>query len=462
MNKSSFWVWSLVIVVCLAIVSWLLGFGLGGCSSTLQGATESTSTSTTTSTSVSTTTTLALTWSGIKQFGGPGSGVNALLSDADGNIYAVGVVGISLEGNTWQGSGDAFLIKFDPAGNKKWTKQTGSSGDDPALAAAIDSDGNIYVAGETSGGMDGYTSAGGTDIFLVKYDSSGSKQWLKQFGTESDDTEPRVTVDSHGNIYLAGSTSAGIDGNEHIGSVDFFLTKFNSSGDKQWTKQFGTSAWDNVLAVKTDSAGDIYLTGWTILGELNGKPNIGQGDAFLMKCDPKGNILWTQQFGSTATDSGNGLAIDAAGNIYVGGDTYGDLGGTGNSGSQDIFLAKYNPSGEAQWVKQFGTSNQDFCKGVTIDSAGHVYLVGDTKGGFPDYDEAGFNTSDIFLLKTNADGDQLWLRQFGTADKDIGDCAVTDLNDNVFVGGNTVTGFDGNPDHQGAYVIKFDSSGNRK
>lgn len=461
MNKRTFWI--LAVVICLGFAIWGLGFGLGGCSSTLTEVAGSTSTSTSTTTSMSTATTLALTWSGTKQFGGGGSGVDALLSDAEGNIYAVGVVGISLEGNTYQGvGGDVYLMKYDPAGNRKWTGQIGSSGDDTPRSAARDSDGNIYIAGHTDSGLDGNTNAGMLDIFLLKYDSSGNKQWLKQFGTGSDDTEPRVTVDSHGNIFLAGSTSAGIDGNEPIGSVDFFLTKFNASGDKQWTKQFGTSAWDNVLVVKTDSAGNIYLTGWTLLGELYGNTNIGQADAFLMKCDPEGKILWTKQFGSTATDSGNGLAIDAAGDIYVGGDTYGDLDGTGNSGSQDIYLAKYDSSGDQQWLKQFGTGNQDFCDEITIDSAGHVYLVGDTKGGFPGYDEAGFTTSDIFLLKTSAGGDQLWVRQFGTAHEDHGDCVVTDPSDNIFVGGNTVTGFDGNPDHQGAFVAKFDSSGNRK
>ena len=96
-----------------------------------------------------------------------------------------------------------------------------------------DSSGNIYVTGTTSGGLDGNTNSGGSDIFLVKYNSSGTKQWTKQLGTSSVDKGRGVTTDSSVNIYVTGDTVGDLDGNTNSGSVDIFLVKYNSDGVKQ-------------------------------------------------------------------------------------------------------------------------------------------------------------------------------------------------------------------------------------
>ena len=125
--------------------------------------------------------------------------------------------------------------------NKTWTKQLGTSRDDWGKGVTTDSSGNIYVTGSTEGGLDGntnsgpkfVTSSGNHDIFLVKYNSSGTKQWTKQLGTSSTDYGSGVSTDSSGNIYVTGSTSGELDGNTHFGDRDIFLVKFSSSGTKQ-------------------------------------------------------------------------------------------------------------------------------------------------------------------------------------------------------------------------------------
>ena len=89
------------------------------------------------------------------------------------------------------------------------------------------------MTGYTGGGLDGNTSSGESDIFLVKYDSSGTKQWTKQLGTSSGDNGLGVTTDSSGNIYVTGGTEGGLDGNTNSGGWDIFLVKYNSSGTKQ-------------------------------------------------------------------------------------------------------------------------------------------------------------------------------------------------------------------------------------
>ena len=179
------------------------------------------------------------------------------------------------------------MEKVNESGTKQWTKQLGTSSDDRGNSVTTDSSGNIYVTGSTRGGLDGNIHSGNDDIFLVKYNSSGTKQWTKQLGTSSGDWGNGVTTDSSGNIYMTGSTEGGLDGNTHFGEWDIFLVKYNSSGTKQWTKQLGTSSGDYGNDVTTDSSGNIYVTGHTI-GELDGNTNSGSYDIFLVKYNSSG------------------------------------------------------------------------------------------------------------------------------------------------------------------------------
>ena len=166
-----------------------------------------------------------------------GSGVT---TDSSGNIYVTGKTGGGLDGNTSSGLTDIFLVKYNSSGTKQWTKQLGTSGSDEGNSVSTDSSGNIYVTGNTEGGLDGNTSSGSRDIFLVKYNSSGTKQWTKQLGTSFVSYGHGVTTDSSGNIYVTGRTKGELDGNTSSGGFDIFLIKYNSSGTKQWTKQLGT------------------------------------------------------------------------------------------------------------------------------------------------------------------------------------------------------------------------------
>ena len=133
------------------------------------------------------------------------------------------------------------MIKYNSSGTKQWTKQLGSSVRDSANGITIDSSGNIYVTGMTFGGLDWNTSAGANDLFVIKYNSSGTRQWTKQLGSASTDAANGVATDSSGNVYVAGVTYGGLDGNSK-GNSDLFVVKYNSSGTKQWTKQLGSSS----------------------------------------------------------------------------------------------------------------------------------------------------------------------------------------------------------------------------
>jgi len=352
-------------------------------------------------------------------------------------------------------------------------KQLGTSSSDFGKDVTTDSSGNIYVTGDTLGDLDGNTNSGSNDIFLVKYDSTGTKQWTKQLGTSGYDYGQGVTTDSSDNIYVTGYTTGGLDGNTNSGGKDIFLVKYNSSGTKRWTKQLGTSSGDESgQGVTTDSLDNIYVTGDT-LGDLDGNISSGYSDIFLVKYNSSGTKQWTKQLGTSSGDEGNGVSTDLSDNIYVFGTTYGGLDGNTNSGGRDIFLVKYNSSGTKQWTKQLGTPLSDFGKDVTTDSSGNIYVTGSTNGGL-DGNTNSCSTCgstryyDIILIKYNSSGTKQWTKQLGNTSDDFGKDVTTDSSGNIYVIGDNYEslsgGLDGN-NNSGSYdivLIKYNSSGTKQ
>ena len=224
-----------------------------------------------------------------------------------------------------------------------WTKQLGSIVNDSANSVAIDSNNNVYITGYTSGDLDGNTNAGPNDIFLTKYESDGTKQWTKQLGTTVNDIALGVAIDLNNNVYITGYTASDLDGNTNAGSIgtyDAFLAKYESDGTKQWTKQLGTTVYDVALGVAIDSNNNVFITGRTG-GDLDGNTNAGPNDIFLTKYESDGTKQWTKQLGSDVSDIGNCISIDSNNNVYITGSTGGDLDGNTNMGLNDVFLAKY-------------------------------------------------------------------------------------------------------------------------
>ena len=140
-----------------------------------------------------------------------------------------------LDGNTLTGTYDQFVTKYDSSGVKQYTRQLGVAGGSASgWSVATDASGNVYVAGSTTGGLDGNTLTGTYDFLVTKYNSSGVKQYTRQLGVAGKITYGRdVATDANGNVYVAGETYGGLDGNTLTGTYDQFVTKYNSSGVKQ-------------------------------------------------------------------------------------------------------------------------------------------------------------------------------------------------------------------------------------
>ena len=192
------------------------------------------------------------------------------------------MAGCSGSGGGGHGGGGGGSVK------PHWSTQLlGTVADDVGYGAAVDSKGNIYSTGSTGGFLDGNLNAGNLDLFLVKYNPSGVKQWTRQLGTGADDIGRGVAIDGNDNLYVTGYTGGALDGNVSAGNFDIFLLKYNSSGVKQWTRQLGTISDDVGRGLSIDSKDKIFITGSTG-GALDGEVNAGNFDIFLVKYDSEG------------------------------------------------------------------------------------------------------------------------------------------------------------------------------
>ena len=382
-------------------------------------------------------------------------------TDSSGNVYVAGGTNGGLDGNTNAGNTDLFVVKYNSSGTKQWTRQLGSSSRDSANGVATDSSGNVYVTGMTNGGLDGCKNAGIEDLFVVKYNSSGTKQWTNQLGSSSRDSADDVATDSSGNIYVTGTTYSELDGNTSAGKADLFVVKYNSSGTHQWTKQLGTDRYDEARGVATDSSGNVYVTGYTE-GGLDGNTSVGKADLFVVKYNSSGTKQWANQLGTWDTDFANGVATDSSGNVYVTGSTYRSLDGNTSAGNADLFVVKYNSSGTKQWTKQLGSSSDDYANDVVTDSSGNAYVTGTTYGGLDSNTSAG--NADLFVVKYNSSGTKQWTKQLGTSSTDTANGVTTDSSGNVYVAGGTYGGLDGNTSAgvNDLFIVKYNSSGTKQ
>jgi hypothetical protein len=409
-------------------------------------------------------------WVGTKQLGGVGaeSFGQSVAVDTRGNVYVAGDTSGWLDGNNLAGSSDTFFTKYNISGVKQYTQQMGVSGADTiGRAVATDTSGNVYMAGYTSGKVDLDPKVGNVDFFVAKYSSSGVKQYTRQLGALGADTVGlSVATDTSGNVYVAGYTSGNLGINLLAGNMDFFVTKYDSNGVWQYTRQLGVSGADTVgYSVTTDSSGNVYVAGYT-MGGLDGNTSMGTvgfADFFVTKYDSQGVKQSTWQMGVAGADTtARSVTVDTSGNVYVAGDTTGNLSGLGLNGNTDYFVTKYNSSGVPQFTWQMGVAAATTVgRSVVVDAGGNVYVAGETTGTL--YNDTLTGTKDFFLVKYNSSGVIHFLHQMGVAAQDtVGRSAALDASGNVYVAGDTFGGLDGNALTAGTgyfFVTKYDTNG---
>lgn len=327
------------------------------------------------------------------------------------------------------------------AAEPDWMTQFGSTTNDDARAVATGPDNAVHVVGRTAGALAG-SNKGDDDAFIVTFDDDGNVVWQRQPGTAYHTGADGVATDADGNVYMAGS-------------LDAFLVKFDPNGRILWRRQPPRTTPADARAVATDADGNVYVAGSTMSSFAG--PNQGDLDAFLVKYDPAGRVLWRTQFGTSGSDDATGVATDADGNVYIVGLTDKALGGT-FKGITDAFVIKFDRYGHIKWKRQPGTPVRDWAAGVATDAGSNVYITGLTMGQL-----AGAGSkhggADAFLIKLSAQGRFLWKRQPGTDQDDIAHGVATDADGNVVIAGITYGSLAAPSTGQDAFTIKFDAAG---
>jgi hypothetical protein len=375
-----------------------------------------------------------------------GYGVSA---DGLGNVYMAGYTTGSLAAPN-AGAEDVFLSKYDSSGVLDWTRQIGVASVDESFAVKADGLGNIYITGVT-GNLVG-PPAGSNDGFLIKYDSTGTQQWARQLGTANIDQGRGVSVDGLGNVYISGYTTGSLAG-PNAGGRDAFVRKYDSNGTAQWTRQFGTGQHDFSTGVSADTLGNVYLSGYTG-GTLGGGPALASTDAFLVKYDATGSLQWTRQLGAAADEErGYAVDVDGTGNVYLSGMTSGNLGGT-NQGFGDIFLTKYDSAGSQLWISQIGGTSYEEAVSVSFDGSNGVYVGGETLGDL--FGSNPFSAMpDAIVAKFTDTGSFVWGEQISTSDADSFSSVSADGSGAVYASGNSSGNLAGHFGSSDAILAKF-------
>jgi uncharacterized delta-60 repeat protein len=277
--------------------------------------------------------------------------------DTSGDVYVTGYTGsFGVTGF------DVFLLKFNSSGNLVWQKTWGGNSNDFGYGVGVDASGNIYVTGATQS-----FGAGAYDVVLLKFNSTGSLVWQKTWGGTGDDEGLSVALDSSGNIYVGGETSSA-----GAGGIDALLLKFSPSGSLLFQKIWGGSNIDYAYGVAVDFSGNIYLAGTTV------STGAGGGDVFLLKFDSTSGLLWQRTWGGSNNEYGYGVAVGPSGDIYVTGQT-----ASFSVANIDAFLLKFDSTGSLLWQKIWVAGNYSVGNAVAVDSSDSPVVTGYVHGPPP-------------------------------------------------------------------------------
>ena len=388
-----------------------------------------------------------------------------------------------------------------------WAKVMGGTSIDQGKSVAVDAIGNVYTTGFFQGTTDfdpgagtaNLTSAGSYDIFVSKFDANGNYVWAKAMGGTGVDIGFGIAVDANGNVYTTGYFERTVDFDPGAGTVnltsagaaDIFVSKLDVNGNYVWAKATGGSTNDISYGIAVDGSGNVYTTGY-FQGIVDFDPgaatsnltSAGSADIFVRKLDANGNYVWAKAIGGSTGDVGNGIVVDASGNVYTTGYFRGtadfDPGaGTANltsAGSADIFVSKFDANGNYVWAKAMGGTGSDQGSSIATDASGNVYTTGyfqvtadfDPSAAASNFTSAG--SVDLFISKLDVSGNYVWAKAMGSTSVDYGSGIAVDVSGNVYTTGSfqDIVDFDpgvgtaniASAGSEDIFVSKLDVSGN--
>ena len=384
---------------------------------------------------------------------------------------------------TSAGSYDVFVAKLDANGDYEWATQAGGISNDYGYDVSVLADGSSIVTGyfqdTATFGSTTFTSAGGYDVFVAKLDANGDYEWATQAGGISNDYVYDVSVLADGSSIVTGkfegTATFGSTTFTSAGSYDVFVAKLDANGDYEWATQAGGISNDYGYGVSVLADGSSIVTGIfqdTATFGSTTFTSAGGNDVFVAKLDASGDYEWATRAGGTGHDNGHGVSVLADGSSIVTGSFTGNVtfGSTTltSAGSNDVFVAKLDASGDYEWATQAGGIG-NLAMSISVLADGSSIVTGTIFQDTATFGSTTFTSAgsyDVFVAKLDANGDYEWATQEGGTGNDYGygvsvladgSSIVTGYFQDTATFGNTTFTSAGSYD---VFVAKLDASGN--
>lgn len=349
-------------------------------------------------------------WTNI--YGGRGDDVSYSVQEtSDGRYIVVGYTDSFGEGRK-----DVYLLKTDADGNTLWEETYGGADDEWGHSMIQISDGGYIIVGSKR------SAAADKDVYLIKVDENRKLRWGRTYGGASDDVGYSVQETSDGGYIIAGYTYS-----ERLFDTDFYLIKTDAKGRTLWERTYGGTDSDKAYSVRVTPDGGYIVAGYTVVEWVFGRGEL-DADAYLIRTDADGDILWEMTYGWERIEWGNSVQTTSDGGYIIAGYTT-----STSEGDADVYLIKTDAEGDTLWTETYGGPDDDWGYSVQ-ETADGGYIVGGYAKSFGEGD------ADIYLIKTDAEGDILWTGIYGGTDDDVGYSVQETADGGYIVAGSRMYG----------------------
>ncbi len=433
---------------------------------------------------------------------------NSICTDSQDNLYMTGVspsTNFPLQqslGAHWNAGppvfSDIYILKFNNKGVLLWATFYGANGNTFNSLINVDSQNNIYITGSTysfnlptqsvSGSFLQPHQAGMLDLFVIKFNSLGQRQWATYYGGYTDEFAFAIAIDKLDQIYITGSTRSndfpvyGLSGAynqpDYAGEKEVFILKFNRNGERLWATFYGGNLDEYSTSIAFDSNNNIYITGLSssknfpiqyMANAYNQKDLVGNANVFILKFDHTGKRQWATFYGGSSMDFANSICTDNLDNIYVTGETRspdfplqtlpGAFNQTTNIKIFDAYILKFNNKGQRLWCTTFGGNDLDQALSIKADNLNNIYVLGQTLSlDFPTrelsteyWQPTSRGNQDLFIIMFTEIGRLEWSTYFGGIDYDLASGLAIDKQNYVYCNGTLGKGAYTKDHGDGAY-----------
>lgn len=387
----------------------------------------------------------------IRSFGGSGDDTaQSVIETSDGGYAVLGYTNSTdgdLQGKAL-GVNDYWLLKLDSDGNLQWNRTYGGSKDDRGQSVIQTADGGYAITGYAmSDDGDGSNNNGFHDNWILKLDAQGNLEWERSFGFSGHDHSYDLVQTADGGFFFVGFldiTSALADGTYSKGNSltrhgvgEFWGTKIDASGNLEWRAYFGGTNNDRAHAVVQADDGGFVLAGFSESEDFDISNSRGSYDFWVVKITNTGELVWERSFGGTGIEIAYDIAKTDSNSYLIAGHTFStDQDISANNGEADSWLIHVSDEGDLIWEQTYGGGMFDAARSVKNIGNNHILFAGNAKSdGLGLSPNSGEN--DMWLAKTNFQGQLIWQKTFGGSALDFGFDALEDSTQSLILVGSS-------------------------